>query len=323
MFLSTIIPTIGRPTLSRAVHSVLNQKFDHDDFEIIVVNDSGRPLPAEPWQAPERVQIINTNKRERCVARNTGAAIATGRYLHFLDDDDWLLPDALNSFWMLSQEAEGAAWLYGSSQLVDRQGKNIIQLHHNLNGNCFIHAIAGEWIPLQASCIRADTFFAVGGFHPLVLATQDVDLCRRILLHGDLAGTSNLVACVGMGLENSVTDYTKAPLYSRWGREEILNQPGTFTRMRQSASSGYWHGRIVRAYLTSAVWNLQYRQVIKSASRLTWGLINLILSAQYALSIKFWQAILKNYESETFLRGFQEANRPVERRETPELLTDF
>ena len=39
MFCSTIIPTVNRPTLSRAVYSVLQQDFPEDQYEIIVVND--------------------------------------------------------------------------------------------------------------------------------------------------------------------------------------------------------------------------------------------------------------------------------------------
>ena len=41
MFSSTIIPTINRGTLSRAVLSVLEQDFSADDFEVIVVNELG------------------------------------------------------------------------------------------------------------------------------------------------------------------------------------------------------------------------------------------------------------------------------------------
>lgn len=71
MFSSTIIPTIGRAILPRAVHSVLNQEFDADDFEVIVVNDSGKPLPEEEWQKSSRVRMIETQRREWCAARNT------------------------------------------------------------------------------------------------------------------------------------------------------------------------------------------------------------------------------------------------------------
>ena len=76
MFWSTIIPTIGRPTLARAVNTVLAQGFSMADFEIIVVNDAGKPLPPAEWQQAPNVKVVNTERRERSVARNTGAAIA-------------------------------------------------------------------------------------------------------------------------------------------------------------------------------------------------------------------------------------------------------
>lgn len=162
MFTSTVIPTIARSTLSRAVNSVLSQEFLFDDFEVIVVNDSGKPLPEEDWQFSERVRVIETHGRERIVARNTGAAISRGRFLHFLDDDDWLLPCALHNFYILT-EISAAQWYYGSSQLVDRRGQALIQLKHAMQGNCFTQVMAGEWIPLQSSLIEAEAFFAVGG----------------------------------------------------------------------------------------------------------------------------------------------------------------
>src|SRR5215204_4702450 len=109
VFCSTIIPTMGRPSLERAVLSVLNQRFDAAKVEVIVVNDSGKPLPKADWQDCARVRVISTIRRERCVARNTGSAIARGRYLHFLDDDDIILPGAMEAFWALYQSTK-AEW---------------------------------------------------------------------------------------------------------------------------------------------------------------------------------------------------------------------
>ena len=126
MFSSTIIPTINRSSLSRTVYSVLEQNFTVEDFEVIVVNDSGKPLPDMEWQHSERVHILNTNRRERSVARNAGAAIAKGRYLHFLDDDDILLSGALDALWRLDQEHSDAVWLYGSYRSVDNLG-NLVE----------------------------------------------------------------------------------------------------------------------------------------------------------------------------------------------------
>lgn len=309
MFCSTIIPTIGRPALNRAVESVLDQSLPGEEFEVIVVNDSGRPLPEAGWQGSVRVRVIETQRRERSVARNTGAAIARGRYLHFLDDDDWLLPGALHGFAVLARSTE-ADWLYGGSQLVDRQGQALIQLHHGFAGNCFIQVMAGEWIPLQASLIAARAFFAAGGFNPRITGPEDIDLCRRITLHGDVAGTTAIVACIGMGTENSTTDYDRSPQYSRWAREAILAEPGVFGRMRASAHTPFWQGRLARVYLTSAVWNFREKRPLVGLSRLFFGAAGLAMAGGGLLAKDFWRAIAGPYVSETFRRGFREAGLP-------------
>ena len=311
MFCSTVIPTIGRPELSRAVYSVLEQDFTTEDFEVIVVNDSGKLLPKEDWQQSEKVRILNTNRHERSIARNTGAAVATGAYLHFLDDDDWFLPGALQSFWELAQTSNGD-WLYGSTQLVDRSGQPLIQLQHGLQGNCFIQTLAGEWIPLQSSLIKAQIFFEIGGFNPLINVTEDVDLLRRVTLKGDLAYTTTVVACIGMGEENSSTPHLLHADYSRWAREKILNHTNVFARMRTSANSSYWYGRIVRVYLTSVIWNLQHKRVFTAMSRVIFGLIGFVLAGQHNFSPTFWQAITHSYQSKTFSQGFLEANFAAE-----------
>ena len=307
MFCSIVIPTIGRPTLSRAVDSALNQGFPVNDYEIIVVNDSGRPLPRADWQRSAQVYVINTQRRERSVARNVGAAIARGRYLQFLDDDDWLFPDALQHLWTLA-ESSGAVWLYGSSQLVDRQQNPIIQLIHDLNGNCFTHVMAGEWIPLQASLIRAETFFDIGGFNPLIAGPEDIDLLRRITLHGDIAETQQLVAYIARGEDGSTTDYSRHAEMRRWSREQTLDSPGVFRRFADSARSSYLKGRVLRVYLTSVVWNLQHRRPFTAAARSVAGAAAFVLAGHHLLSVRYWRALTKAYENQTFIRGFQAAN---------------
>lgn len=313
MFCSTIIATVNRPTLDRAVKSVLTQDFPPENHELIVVNDSGRPLPAREWQESSKVKIMRTQNRERSVARNTGAAIGQGRYLHFLDDDDWLLPGALQAFWEIA-ERNPKAWLYGSTQLVDRSGNRLIKLQHGLRGNCFTQIMAGEWIPLQSSIISTELFFQVGGFSTSLTATEDIDLCRRIALQGDFDFTKKVVACVGMGEEASTTNYVRSEAASLDSRERILDQPGVFKRLRDSASSSNLTGRMVRIYLTSAVWNIKKGKYTKAFSRFVFALFSFFYSGRSVFRPVYWQAISNPYTSDTFLRGFQEAGLPVTSR---------
>ena len=159
MFCTTIIPTVNRPTLAQAVNSILDQDFSREDFEVIVVNDSGSPLEETGWMKSERVRVINTDHLERCVARNTAAAMARGKYLHFLDDDDWMLPGAFEALWKLAEQDKKATWLYGGYNLVNDQGDLLEECRPDEQGNCFVRFVAGEWLPLQAAIIASSAFF--------------------------------------------------------------------------------------------------------------------------------------------------------------------
>ncbi len=306
MFCTTVIPTIGRPTLNRAVTSVLDQVCPGNDFEVIVVNDSGRVLPAAAWQSSPKVTIVETHRRERSVARNAGAALARGRYLHFLDDDDWMAPGAVGALWNLAQ-ARRVAWLYGGVQLVDRQGSPLIKLRHDLSGHCFVQAIAGEWIPLQASLVEADLFFALGGFNPRLTGPEDNDLLRRFTLHGLIAGTPDLVAFISWGASGSTTPHARHSQASRWAREQILGSATAFRQMRMSARSSYWQGRIVRAYWTSVMWNLEHKRPLTAASRCLYGATALVLAGAHVLVPSFWRALSKPHDSAAFRGGLAEA----------------
>jgi glycosyltransferase involved in cell wall biosynthesis len=90
---SVIVPTYGRPQmLDDAVASVLSQTID--DLECIVVDDAS-PDPVTV-DRDERVRVVRRDHNGGPgAARNTGVELARGRYLAFLDDDDWWVPDRL------------------------------------------------------------------------------------------------------------------------------------------------------------------------------------------------------------------------------------
>ncbi|RIK29311.1 MAG: hypothetical protein DCC56_13225 [Anaerolineae bacterium] len=308
LFCTCIIPTVGRETLVRAVESVLSQSLREGGFEIIIVNDSGKSLPITNWQDVDNIHTLDTNQAERSAARNAGAVCARGEFLHFLDDDDWVTPDAYQYFYNLARSSD-AKWLYGMTQLVDRQDHPLIQLRHNLHGNAFLQTMSGEWIPLQASLIARDIFFEVGGFNPLLAGPEDIDLLRRFSLKGELEETPNLVAYVGMGDEGSTTDRVRHPKYSRQAREAILDSPDCFSRMRTCANNSYWHGRMTRVYLTSTLWNIQQKRYFAAISRLAHSVACLANAMTKILDKDFWRAISKPYASATFARGIEESQR--------------
>ena len=314
MLISTIIPTIGRPSLSRAVESVLNQERGDFQSEIIVVNDSGRDLPYCDWQDLPQVKLIHTNKRNRSVARNAGAAIARGEYLHFLDDDDWV---AENAFRILEHRAKNsrAAWIYGGFSLVDNDGRAIIDIKPKESGNCCIQLMAWEWIPLQASWIQTDAFFTVGGFtslYDLHGGFEDVHLSRTIACQFDFARSEEIVAVIRSGDVGSTTNYQDMFIQNRYSRELILEQPGVFNRLLQSArqaqgQSAYWCGKVAYYYLASVKWAIKRRRIFTALSRSYFGLLANLRSGTKLLQKEFWKGVFRPHYPRMGI-ALQEAN---------------
>ncbi|MCO5204289.1 MAG: glycosyltransferase family 2 protein [Anaerolineae bacterium] len=304
MFCSTIIPTIGRSELDRAVTSVLEQDFSAEPHEIIVVNDSGTLLPDAPWHGYDNVTILNTNRYERCVARNTGATVAQGRYLHFLDDDDWLEQGALQALWELSQQCN-AAWLYGYTTLVTRDGTPIMTLKYGLDGRRgFVSTMAGELIPLQSSLIRSDAFHRVEGFDPTIVGPENIDLARRVLLYETLAETPQLISCVERGDLGSTTDVDRLGALLHRSRENVLTRSGVWRALRVSADNRpYWHGRIIILYLGSAAWNVRHRLFLTALGRAGFAGLSAVASLRYAVSRDFWRALIRPFRSPTFTQA--------------------
>lgn len=297
MFVSTIIPTIGRQELTRAVQSVLEQSFDAAPFEVIVVNDSGRELDSAEWMNAPNVRILHTQRRRQGVARNTGAATAKGRYLHFLDDDDWLAPGALQQFWQAVQETD-SEWVYGRAQLRVTSGERLPQLALDRSGNCAVQIMAGEWIPVGSYVIASRLFFDCGGFNSLATPGEDIALCRQAAMRVDFTTIAATTVMLERG-DHSVTDYAAAWQRSRRFRERALNHPRAFARMRHSADSAYWHGKLARIYVTSALWNGRERQIAIAASRLLHAIAGILSAGRRLAKREFYRGLMTGHSSRT------------------------
>ena len=95
---SVIIPTIGRETLIRTLESVLNQTYQN--LEIIITDDTeegkAKPLIEKYLMDPRIKYVINTKyKHGPAGNKNNGLDHITGEYFTFVDDDDIIMPNAI------------------------------------------------------------------------------------------------------------------------------------------------------------------------------------------------------------------------------------
>lgn len=115
MKFSIITPTYRRADkLVRAIRSVQAQTYP--DWEMIIINDS----PADTSYAEFASSINDPRIRYMANDRNMGvnfsrnraldAVSATSDWVVFLDDDDYLAPDALMTFQELARDYQGINW---------------------------------------------------------------------------------------------------------------------------------------------------------------------------------------------------------------------
>lgn len=114
MKVSIVIPVYNVELyLRQCLESVLAQTFS--DFEAICVNDGSTDdslaILKEFAAKDPRFRIIEQPNGGLSAARNTGAEKAQGKYLYFLDSDDWIEPDLL-------QRCYETAELYDTDEVI-------------------------------------------------------------------------------------------------------------------------------------------------------------------------------------------------------------
>ena len=116
--LSIIVPVYKvEPYLPKCIDSILAQTFT--DFELILVDD-GSPdhcgeICDEYAARDERIIVIHQENRGVSAARNAGLDIARGKYIGFVDSDDWIHPEMYEK--MIRIAVSNAALIVGCEVL--------------------------------------------------------------------------------------------------------------------------------------------------------------------------------------------------------------
>lgn len=115
---SVVIPVYNvEQYLCECVDSVLNQTFR--DVEIILVDDgatdSSGAICDRYGQQDARIRVIHQANGGLSVARNTGLDASEGKYVYFLDSDDYIVPDALEALLNLAESENSDVVFFDAS----------------------------------------------------------------------------------------------------------------------------------------------------------------------------------------------------------------
>ncbi|GEP50384.1 hypothetical protein FNO01nite_10560 [Flavobacterium noncentrifugens] len=100
MLVSIVVPVYNvERYLARCLDSLLDQDLQERDYEIVIVND-GSPdksldIATHYAQKHQNIKVISQQNQGLSGARNTGIDHASGKYLFFVDSDDYIEKDIL------------------------------------------------------------------------------------------------------------------------------------------------------------------------------------------------------------------------------------
>lgn len=125
--LSIIIPIYNvAPYLDKTIGSVVQQSLQ--DIEIILVDDGSKDDSAQivdQWaEKDSRIVAIHKANAGVTEARQSGLKIAKGKYVFFLDGDDYLTPNCLETLFETAEQKK-ADWVVSDFSIEYPDGKHI------------------------------------------------------------------------------------------------------------------------------------------------------------------------------------------------------
>lgn len=155
---SVVVPVYNVENYLRiCVQSILNQNFS--DFEVILVDDGSGDTSGDICDEfaakDDRITVVHQKNGGLSAARNTGIDHSTGKYLMFVDADDYIEKDTLFQSFTQAEQCKADIVIFGYyADVVDRKG-NISQY-----ANCGIdvvltdaHSIAEHVVPMRRNFI--------------------------------------------------------------------------------------------------------------------------------------------------------------------------
>lgn len=126
--ISIIVPVYNKQSyIEKCINSILNQSYQ--DFELILINDGSSDNSKNlilQYHDP-RIHLIDVKNGGVSTARNLGLSAATGKYVCFIDADDWICPDYLRNIITHAEQTDCDILIFGLTKIYPDNRKEIIK----------------------------------------------------------------------------------------------------------------------------------------------------------------------------------------------------
>lgn len=190
---SVIMPVYNaKASLPQSVRSVLGQT--HGDIQLVLVDDGSTDgsssLCDRVARQDRRVVVLHQENRGPAAARNVGLDASTGDWLMFVDADDWIEPDYIES--MLSAAGEERANLVVGDCTMEEAGESrrfgmvVPDMAYDAKADLLQDFLSSRmpW-SLWAKLFSADLFRGLR-FRDEDYIAEDLDVFSRIIVRDDV-----------------------------------------------------------------------------------------------------------------------------------------
>ncbi len=184
--ISIITPVLNaEATLEEMLESLQSQEMDEIEHLLIDAKSSDTTLAIA-----EKYSHLSIHSEEDCGiydGMNKGARLASGRWLLFLQADDWLPEGTLHAYKKALKEYPTAEMFCGSAEAVKISSgirMTLWSVHHGASKKLTVENIALGEPMINARLIRRDIFLRLGGFSLDYFLASDRDFLLRAAAEG-------------------------------------------------------------------------------------------------------------------------------------------
>ncbi len=184
----------AREYIGEALDSVIAQA--DDDVEVVVVDDASSDnthaiLKKYRSQIPLRIIARHRNTANWMAGLNTGIRMARGKYVCFLQHDDYWLPGRLQAIRETLERSPDLALLLHPARFVDRYGKTLGTWRCPLPKNRLLPSslvaerlLIQNFVAMPAPIFRKEVALSVGGLDETLWYSADWDFWLKLALVG-------------------------------------------------------------------------------------------------------------------------------------------
>jgi len=237
--ISVIIPTYNRQGLIKdAILSALNQTYKN--IEIIVVDDASTDGTEKSVSSFEdsRIIYLKHNKNMGVAATcNTGIKKATGEFIFILNDDDLIVPSAIEKLFKKINEGEiqNLGAVYGWSLWVNKEGKTYRIIDSKEKGE-ILKKIIKKHI-FTNLLIKKEVFEEVGLYNEELRNNEDFDFYLRVASRYQFDFVSEILFIIRKHDQGHLSSFTQKNVLGQYKISENYSKDFNFKKLLSSIIS--------------------------------------------------------------------------------------